>query len=72
MKFETLRTILVNIVVTFVQAGVAVWTLSNFALDKATIGGVIGAGLSAVWNTVLKPVLKKMGYLKTEVSDATI
>lgn len=72
MKFETIKTIIVNIVVTFVQAGIAVWSISNFSLDKATVGAVAGAGLSAVWNLVLKPLFKQWGWLKTEVNDGSI
>jgi len=56
--------VVVNIVVTFFQAGIAVWTVSGFALDKLTIGAVVGAGVSAVWNIVIKPFLIKKGYLK--------
>lgn len=56
--------VVVNIVVTFFQAALAVWATSGFALDKLTIGAVVGAGASAVWNLVIKPFLIKKGWLK--------
>lgn len=64
MEFERVKIIVSNIVVTFVQAGFVVWSTSGFKADKLTLGAVVGAGTSAVWNIVLKPVLKKYGYLK--------
>ena len=53
-----------NIVITFVQAGVAVWLASGLSTDNVTIGAVTGAGLSAVWNIIIKPFLVQHGYLK--------
>lgn len=64
MNFESVKTIVTNIVVTFVQAAGAVWVTSGFATDKLAISGAVGAGLSAVWNLVVKPLLKKRGWLK--------
>lgn len=61
---ESTKTILINIIVTFVQAAGAVWVTSGFATDKLAISGAIGAGLSAVWNLVVKPLFKKWGWLK--------
>lgn len=57
-QLESNKTILLNIVVTFFQTSFAVWATTNFALDKLALTGAIGAGLSAVWNVVLKPALK--------------
>ena len=54
----------VNIIVTFFQAALAVWATSGFALDKLTLGAVVGAGASGVWNLVIKPILVKQGWLK--------
>ena len=56
--------VVVNIVVTFFQAALAVWASSGFKTDKVVIGAVIGAGASAVWNLIVKPFLKKQGWLK--------
>lgn len=60
---ESTKTILVNMLVTFVQAGGAVWAAAGFATDRVVIGAVVGAGLSAVWNLALKPLLASRGYL---------
>ena len=60
---EPTRKVLTNIVVTFVQAGAATWLATGFATDKIAIGGAIGAGLSAVWNLVIKPFLIQKGWL---------
>lgn len=67
---EEAKVIFTNVVVTFIQAGMATWLVSNFALDKATLGAVIGAGASAVWNVVVKPQLKKWGVMKQTLPNA--
>lgn len=59
-----IKTVVVNAVVTFVQAFVAAWTLTGFQINKGAIGGAIGAALSLVWNTILKPFAIKQGWLK--------
>lgn len=56
--------VIINIVVTFIEAGFAVWATSGFAIDKLVIGAVVGAGASAVWNLVIKPFLVKRGFLE--------
>lgn len=38
---------------TFVQAGLAMWALSNYDLSKGAVVGAVAAGISAVWNTVV-------------------
>lgn len=58
------KTVAVNAAVTFVQAFVAAWALTGYQLDKAAVGGAIGAGLSLVWNTIIKPFAIKKGWLK--------
>jgi len=55
---------IINIVVTFFEAGFTAWAVAGFALDKIALGAVIGAGISAVWNVILKPLLIKKGYIK--------
>lgn len=50
--------------VTFMEAAGAVFVLQGYKLDKLAIGGCVGAGLSAVWNVILKPYFKKQGWLK--------
>lgn len=53
------REILTNVVVTFVEGFLAAWALSGNDLSKNALVGAGAAGLSAVWNIVLKPRLKK-------------
>ncbi len=60
----TPKTVAVNAIVTFVQAFVAYLAVSNWDYtNKTVIAGAIGAGLSVVWNTVLKPFAKDKGWL---------
>lgn len=56
--------IALNIIVTFFQAAFAVWAAAGFAMDKLAVGAVVGAGLSAVYNIVVKPLLIAKGWLK--------
>jgi len=58
------KKVLVNVVVTFFEAGFAVWAAAGFKADNLVIGAVVGAGASAVWNIVFKPLLQKAGFLK--------
>lgn len=51
-------------VVTFVQAGLAAWAVYGFQANKLAIGAFVGAGLSAVWNVILKPFAKSQGWMK--------
>lgn len=53
-----------NVVVTFLQVAIATWVASGLSTDKVAVSAAIGAGLSAVWNIVVKPVLIHNGYLK--------
>ncbi len=55
--------IAINIIITFFQAGLAAWSVTGFSMDKAAIGAVIGAGISAIWNIIVKPLLIKKGYM---------
>lgn len=59
-QLESNKTILVNVVVTFFQTAFAAWAMTNFAVDKLALTGAIGAGVSAVWNIVIKPSLKAL------------
>ncbi len=65
-KLQSTTVILTNIVVTFVQAAFAVWAANGFKVDKLAIGAVVGAGASAVWNLIVKPWLKSIGWLRTD------
>lgn len=59
-----IKTVAVNMVVTFFQTFAATWAATGFNLDKVVIAGAIGGALSLVWNTILKPFLIKKGALK--------
>ena len=63
-NLESFSKIALNIVVTFFQAGFAVWAATGFALDKVVIGSAVGAGISAVWNLFIKPFLKTRGWIQ--------
>ena len=59
-----IKTVVVNMVVTFVQAFLGAWAATGFNLDKVVLAGAVGAAGSLVWNTILKPFLIKRGLLK--------
>lgn len=59
-----IKTVIVNMIVTFVQAFGGTWAATGFQLDKVVLSGAVGAALSLVWNTVLKPFLITKGILK--------
>ncbi len=60
----SIKTVIVNMVVTFFQAFLSVWGATGFNPNKVALGGAIGAAASLVWNTILKPFLIKAGLLK--------
>ena len=60
---EPKSTVITNMIVTFIEAAVATWSATGFAVDKLSVAAAVGAGLSAVWNLVLKPYLVKTGWL---------
>lgn len=59
-KLESNKTILTNIVITFLQTAGATWATTNFSMDRLALAGAIGAGFSAVYNLVLKPAFKAL------------
>jgi hypothetical protein len=61
---EPAEKVIVNMVVTFVEAFVPAWATVNFALDKSALIGAGAIGLSAAWNLVGKPYLVQQGWLK--------
>lgn len=64
MKATPTKTVVVNAVVTFVQATVAFLSVNSWDLsNKTVLVGAVGAGLSVVWNVVIKPYLKEKGLL---------
>ena len=59
-----IKTVIINALVTFVQAFGASWVITGYALDRLTLIGLVGSAASVVWNTILKPYLIKAGWLK--------
>lgn len=59
-----ISTVIVNMLVTFVQSFLGAWAATGFNLDKVVIAGAVGAAASLVWNTILKPFMIKKGWLK--------
>lgn len=67
MKFQSIATTLINMVVTFFQGGFAVWAATGFSTDQLAIGAFVAAGLSALWNLIIKPFLVARGWLPKPV-----
>lgn len=64
MKPTPTKTVVVNAVVTFVQAAAAFLAVNNWDVsNKTVLAGAVGAGLSVVWNMVIKPYAKEKGWL---------
>lgn len=64
MKLASTKTIVTNVVVTFVQAAVAFLAVNGWDwTNKTVIAGAVGAGVSVVWNTIVKPFMKQKGWL---------
>jgi hypothetical protein len=52
MNAAKVQEIIVKVVVTFLEAGIAYWVATGQKVDKVALAGVVGAGLSAVYNVV--------------------
>lgn len=63
MSKET-KGLLIRLVVTFVQGFTAVWATQGFKTDKVVLGGAVAAGLSLVYNLVLKPWFESFNSVK--------
>lgn len=63
MKLASIKTIVVNVVVTAVQGFLAAWAVTGNKTDKASLGAAVAAAASVVWNTAIKPALKSKGIL---------
>lgn len=64
---EPLGTLVLNIVVTFVETALGVLAASFTSgqpINKLAVGVACGVAASTVWNTVIKPFAKKNGYIK--------
>lgn len=64
MNTPSNKTVITNATVTFVQAFVAFLASTSWDYtNKTVLAGAVGAGLSVVWNTILKPYAKEKGWL---------
>lgn len=59
MTRSELNGLLIRLGITFTQGFFAVWAAAGFSVDKVALGGAVAAGLSLVYNLVLKPMLEK-------------
>jgi hypothetical protein len=57
--------IILNVVVTFIEAFLPAWALTGYSLDKGTVGGALGAAGAVTWNTALKPLAKQAGIINS-------
>jgi hypothetical protein len=64
MHIEPARVVAQNMVVTFIEAGFVAWQLAGYKLDKITLGAAAGVGVSAIWNMIVKPYVKHLGWMK--------
>lgn len=58
-KTQPIKIVVINMVVTFFQAALPVWALAGNKIDNEVLIAVGAAGGSAVWNLVLKPLIKE-------------
>lgn len=64
MQLASTKTIVTNVIVTFFQGAIASLAVNNWDFsNKTVVVGAVAAGLSVVWNTVIKPLLKEKGWL---------
>ena len=63
MQRPNLKTVAVNVAVTFVEGFLAYWAVTGNVIDKTVLVGAAAAGASLAWNTVIKPILKDKGVL---------
>lgn len=63
MKFQSAKVIAINVVVTFLEGAGAAWFVTGNQTRKEALVGAGAAGLSAVWNLIVKPFLKSKNIL---------
>lgn len=63
MKRQSHKVIAINIAVTFVEGFAAAWVLTGNSLSEQALVGAGAAGVSLVWNTIVKPWLKDRKFL---------
>lgn len=59
MTRAEINALLIRLAVTFVQGFFAVWAAAGFKADKVVLGGAVAAGLSLVYNMVIKPAIEQ-------------
>lgn len=64
VEHVNLKQTAINVTVTFVEGFLAAWLITNHSTEKQALIGASAAGLSAVWNLVIKPLLKKQGVIR--------
>lgn len=68
MPVQSLKVVLINVAVTFIEGTLAAWALVGHQTTKEALVGAAAAGVSLVWNTVIKPFLKNNGILYKQVN----
>lgn len=63
MKTQSAKIIAINVGITFIEGFGAAWLLTGNALTTQALVGAGAAGLSLVWNVLIKPALKDRGIL---------
>lgn len=59
LPIQRAKVVIINMAVTALEAAVGFLAVSGWNIsDKTVLAGAVGAGLSAAWNTILKPWLK--------------
>lgn len=67
MKLQSTKVIAINVLVTFVEGFAPAWALTGNQLTKSALVGAGAAGVSVLWNTLIKPWLKTQGILYNKV-----
>lgn len=71
LPIQSTKVVIINAVVTFVQAAVASLLVAD-GINRASLAGAAGAALSVVWNTILKPYMKSQGFIYKQVEATPV
>jgi uncharacterized membrane protein len=58
-NLQSKKIIAINIIVTFLEGFAAAWLALGNDLTEQALVGAVAAGISAVWNIIIKVQLKK-------------
>lgn len=61
------KIVAINVLITFLEGFAAAWALTNNEVSQHALLGAGAAGISLVWNVVVKPYLKSRGILYKKV-----